>query len=51
MLLLSVVACDKYLDKDPDSRVTVDSADKSAEALGQCLSYLNPSGSCRIFLG
>lgn len=28
MLLLSVVACDKYLDKDPDSRVTVDSADK-----------------------
>ena len=22
MLLLSVVACDKYLDKDPDSRVT-----------------------------
>ena len=33
MLLLSVVACDKYLDKDPDSRVTVDSADKVQKLL------------------
>ena len=33
MLLLSVVACNKYLDKDPDSRVTLDTADKVQKLL------------------